>query len=77
MQPVDNINEIPCLTERELEVLRYVACGNSNKQIARKLGISQRTVCFHMTNCFIKMEATNRTEAIVKAAHYGLIDIVQ
>lgn len=76
MEPVEDINEIPCLTERELEVLRNVARGDSNKQIAHKLGISQRTVCFHMTNCFIKTEATNRTEAIVKAAHYGLIDIV-
>ncbi|MES1964245.1 response regulator transcription factor [Psychrobacter sp. AH5] len=67
---------IPCLTERELEVLTCVASGDSNKQIARKLGISQRTVCFHMTNCFIKTDASNRTEAIVKAVSYGLIDIV-
>lgn len=72
---VEVLNGTPCLTEREIEVLRCVAEGNSNKQIARKLGISQRTVCFHMTNCFAKMAASNRTEAIVKAASYGLIDI--
>ncbi len=71
-----NLVVIPCLTERELEVLTCVASGDSNKQIARKLGISQRTVCFHMTNCFIKTDASNRTEAIVKAVSYGLIDIV-
>ena len=52
-----------------------VAQGDSNKQIAYKLGISQRTVCFHMTNCFIKIDAINRTDAIIKAVNYGLINI--
>lgn len=72
---VEPLMVIPCLTDREIEVLKRVAKGDSNKQIARKLRISQRTVCFHMTNCFVKMEASNRTEAIVKAASCGLIDI--
>lgn len=69
------IAEKPYLTERETEVLMCVAQGDSNKQIAYKLGISQRTVCFHMTNCFIKIDAINRTDAIIKAVNYGLIDI--
>src|SRR5699024_4624768 len=69
------IAEKPYLTERETEVLMCVAQGDSNKQIAYKLGISQRTVCFHMTNCFIKIDAINRTDAIIKAVNYGLINI--
>lgn len=69
------ISDIPHLTQREAEVLRCVAKGDSNKQIAYKLKVSQRTVCFHMTNCFIKVDASNRTEAIVKAINYGLINL--
>lgn len=68
-------SEIPHLTQREFEVLMCVAKGESNKVIAYQLHISQRTVCFHMTNCFIKLDATNRTEAIIKAVNYGLINL--
>ena len=63
----------PHLTRREVEVLRCVAKGDRNKEIAYKLDITQRTVCFHMTNCFTKLEVSNRTEAIIKAMSYGLI----
>ena len=75
MLKVEPLIIMPCLTDREIEVMICVAKGDSNKQIARELKISQRTVCFHMTNCFTKMEASNRTEAIVKAVSCGLIDI--
>ena len=75
MLEVEPLIIMPCLTDREIEVMICVAKGDSNKQIARELKISQRTVCFHMTNCFTKMEASNRTEAIVKAVSCGLIDI--
>ncbi|MGO1251210.1 response regulator transcription factor [Psychrobacter sp.] len=65
----------PHLTRRELEVLARVAKGDRNKEIAYKLDITQRTVCFHMSNCFAKLEVSNRTEAIIKALSHGLLDI--
>lgn len=70
-----NLNDLPLLTHRETEVLTYVAKGDRNKEIAYKLDITQRTVCFHMSNCFAKLDVSNRTQAIVKAASYGLVDI--
>ena len=66
---------VPYLTDREMEVLICAIDGDSNKQIAYKLGITQCTVCFHMRNCFVKLEATNRTQAIIKAVSYGLVAI--
>ncbi|MBH0095915.1 response regulator transcription factor [Psychrobacter sp. NZS113] len=65
----------PQLTVREIEVLTCIVKGDSNKQIACDLGISQRTVCFHMSNCLRKLEVSNRTHAIVQAVNHGLIDI--
>jgi len=70
-----HLNDLPLLTQRETEVLTYVAKGARNKEIAYKLDITQRTVCFHMSNCFAKLEVSNRTQAIVKAVSYGLVDI--
>ena len=75
MQIKETSVTLPYLTGREVEVLICAVDGDSNKQIAYKLGITQRTVCFHMRNCFTKLEATNRTQAIVKALNYGLVDI--
>ena len=74
--PLPIVSHTPHLTRRELEVLVCVARGNRNKEIAHKLDITQRTVCFHMTNCFTKLEVSNRTEAIIKAMSHGLIDLV-
>ena len=65
----------PQLTERELEVLTCIVKGYSNKKIACDLGISERTVCFHMSNCLRKLEVSNRTHAIVQAVNHGLINI--
>lgn len=70
------MNDMPHLTHRESEVLMCVANGDRNKEIAYKLDITQRTVCFHMTNCFAKLRVTNRTQAIMKAMTHGLIDVV-
>ena len=50
------------LTERELEITRLVAARQSNKAIARKLGISPRTVGTHVSNIFRKLELQNRRE---------------
>ncbi|HLF26819.1 MAG TPA: response regulator transcription factor [Anaerolineae bacterium] len=63
------------LTPREIEVLRQLAQGQANKQIAARLGISERTVKFHVSAIFRKLNATNRTEAVTLAAQRGLISL--
>jgi len=64
---------IELLTERELEVLRLLAQGMPNKEIAAQLTISERTAKFHVSSIMGKLGATNRTEAVSLAAQRGLI----
>ena len=61
------------LSAREREVLRLVAEGQSSKQIARALGIAERTVKFHVTAIFQKLGADNRAQAVALAARRGLL----
>ena len=61
------------LTNRERDVLRLVAAGNSNKQIAAKLRISERTAKFHVTSIYSKLGAENRAQAVAIAAERHLI----
>jgi len=61
------------LSPRELEILGYVARGYLNKQIAHKLGISEQTIKNHMTSTLRKLDANDRTQAVVMAMHYGWI----
>jgi len=63
------------LTERELEVLRLLAKGRQNKEIANELVISERTVKFHVSAILAKLGVGNRTEAVSKAAQLGLIEL--
>jgi DNA-binding NarL/FixJ family response regulator len=63
------------LTPRELEVLRLLARGLENKEIAAKLVITERTVKFHVSSIQGKLGAGNRTEAVVIAARQGLIKL--
>ena len=60
------------LTEREREVLRLVATGFANKQIARRLGISEKTVKGHLTHVFQAIGVTDRTQAALWAERNGL-----
>jgi len=62
------------LTPREHEVLRLLARGMENKDIAAELTISQRTVKFHVSAILSKLGAGNRTEAVAIAAQCGLIE---
>lgn len=65
-------NEIP-LTNRELQVLRHVALGLSNREIGRSLGISIETVKEHVQNILRKIDASDRTQAAVWAIKKGLV----
>ncbi len=65
----------PALTPRELAVLRLLARGLQNKEIANELTISERTVKFHVTAVLHKLGAGNRTEAVTLAAQRGLIHL--
>jgi DNA-binding NarL/FixJ family response regulator len=61
------------LTARELEVLRLVAAGHSNPQIARQLVLSTRTVEAHLRSIFGKLEVGSRTAAARFAVEHGLV----
>src|SRR6202789_1886649 len=63
------------LTTREIEVLRDVAKGNSNKIIAAKLAISEHTVKGHLKNILSKLDASDRTHAVMIALKRGFLDI--
>jgi DNA-binding NarL/FixJ family response regulator len=62
----------PKLTPREVEVLRLVRAGLANKQIARKLDISERTVKAHLTSAFQRIGVVDRTQAALWADRNGL-----
>lgn len=66
---------VPPLTEREMEVLRLLAQGKNNKEIAVQLVITVRTVKFHVSSILRKLNAGNRTEAVTLAAGLGLIEL--
>ena len=63
----------PELHEREMEILRLVAKGMSNKEIASALSISARTVQAHLVNIFNKLNVSSRVEALVRALKEGLV----
>jgi DNA-binding CsgD family transcriptional regulator len=65
--------QMPRLTEREVEVLRWTAEGKVSVDISDILGITERTVNFHICNCMKKLGATSKTSAAVQAALWGLI----
>jgi DNA-binding NarL/FixJ family response regulator len=62
------------LTRRELEILRAVVAGCTNKQIAERSALSENTVKSHLTHIFNKSGASNRVELALFAAHHRLLD---
>jgi NarL family two-component system response regulator LiaR len=62
---------LPALTDREKDVIKTLMEGYSNKEIARRLVISERTVQTHLSNIFSKMNVTCRTEAVLVALRDG------
>jgi DNA-binding NarL/FixJ family response regulator len=63
------------LTRRELEILRLVAEGHSNAQLARMLWVTEQTVKFHLSNIYRKLDVSNRTEASRWAQLNGLLPV--
>jgi DNA-binding NarL/FixJ family response regulator len=61
------------LSQRELEVLKLVASGLTNKEIAKRLFISDKTARNHVASCLVKLNANDRTEAATTAIRRGLI----
>ena len=61
------------LTKREVEILKLVAEGHSNAQLARMLWVTEQTVKFHLSNVYRKLEVSNRTEAARWAQLHGLV----
>jgi len=73
MQAVSAPESPEALTERETEVLRLVAQGQSNKQIARSLHIAEKTVKTHVSNILSKLGVQSRTQATLYAVRIGLV----
>lgn len=65
----------PLLSPREVEILALIGDGLSNKQVARRLGISGHTVKFHIEGLFRKLAAGSRAEAVRKGLRQGLIEL--
>ena len=66
---------IDSLTKRELEILKLIAQGLLNKEIAAMLNISERTVKNHISNIFKKIDVSDRTQAAVFAIKNGIVEI--
>ena len=63
------------LTKREIEVLKLIAQGKSNLEIAKILYVSIHTSKMHICNIFMKMDVNDRTHAVVKAIQNNIINI--
>jgi DNA-binding NarL/FixJ family response regulator len=73
-QPAESDDQ---LTKREIQMLRWMGEGYSNKAIAQQLFISENTVKYHIRNILQKLGVQNRTEAVAFAMREGLIDTEQ
>jgi DNA-binding NarL/FixJ family response regulator len=71
---IDN-SLLPGVTRREQDVLRLLAEGLTNRQIAARLVISEHTVHRHVTNILRKLDLPSRTAAAAQAARSGLLDL--
>ena len=75
--PLDEVVDAPPpqpLTERELEVLRLVATGLSNREIAESMFLAEGTVKNHVSSVLMKLGSRDRTRAVLRALHHGVLD---
>jgi DNA-binding NarL/FixJ family response regulator len=66
--------ELESLTNRELEVLRHLACGRSNAEIARLLYVTDETIKTHASRIFMKLGVRDRTQAVILAYEHGIVE---
>jgi DNA-binding NarL/FixJ family response regulator len=66
-------NDMPALSMREIEVLRLVASGDSNREVANQLSICEATVKAHLRNIMDKMQVKNRAQAVARAINNGVL----
>ncbi len=71
---VDTEDQTGAVTDREREILKLVADGAENKQVARSLGLSEETVKSYLRNLFARWEVTSRAEAVATAIRLGIVD---
>jgi two-component system, NarL family, response regulator LiaR len=74
-QMIQTSGSLDLLTTRETEVLRYLALGRSNKEIAGILGVGEETIKTHVANVLAKLDVENRAQAIVQALKRGLVKL--
>lgn len=72
---VINLSDNQLITHREIEVLKFMAQGKNNSQIAKCLNVSVHTAKVHVQNIFKKLSVSDRTAAVVVAIKLGLLDI--
>jgi len=72
-EPNTRVQQTLGISERELQVLRLLADGRSNKEIASNLDVSPNTVKTHVARLFEKLEVRRRTEAILRARELGML----
>ena len=65
----------PSLTDREIQVLKLVACGESNRTISAQLGISEATVRTHLSRILAKLGLESRTQAVLYALREGVVNL--
>ena len=63
------------MSSREIDVLRLIAAGNANKEIAAQLSIGEETVKSHVTNILAKLGANDRTHAVTIGLKRGIIEL--
>ena len=73
---VNRITELP-ITNREKEVLTYLAEGKSNKEISQSLMLSPSTIRNHISNIYTKLKISNRAQATKIAIYAGLLNLVE
>lgn len=64
------------LTPKEIEILHFMAQGYLNKQIANNLDIAEQTAKNHVSSILRKLDASNRTQAVMRASRFGIISLL-